>query len=207
MTRLPSLPTTLIFPTYTSKSMRLLHSGLPFMGQMLLLFTMVASAQDQYGELAETILRTHSEEERLSLLVAKPELEGALVNLGNRRYREAKYEDALLAYTSAERIADGLHDFQQGAFISSQIGDVYSVQGKYRLALEYYQKGLQFAELANDKQQAASAQIGIGSANYWLGEYELALEHYQRSLVLAHELHHPSIMASSLLGIGLVHYT
>src|SRR5262245_56953141 len=154
MMRPPTLATTLIFPTYTSESMRLLLSRLPFMGQMLLLFTMVASAQDQYGELAETILRAHNEEERRSLLVAKPELEVALVNIGNRRYRETKYEDALLAYGSAASIADGLHDFQQGSFISGQIGDVYSAQGKYRLALEYYEKGLQFAELANDKQQA-----------------------------------------------------
>src|SRR5262249_105225 len=154
-------------------------------------------AQDEYEKLAEAILRSHNEEERKSLLIAKPELAAALVSLGNRRYQEAKYEDALVAYSSAGRIADTLQDFRQGAFIRGQIADIYSVQGKYRLSLDYYQKDLQFAQLANDKQQMASAQIGIGSANYWLGQYELALERYQSSLVLADEVHHPSIMASS----------
>src|SRR5215831_11270766 len=76
----------------------LLSRLLPLIGLMPLLFTVGTFAQDEYEELAEAILRSHNEEERKTLLIAKPELEAALVSLGNRRYQEAKYEDALVAY-------------------------------------------------------------------------------------------------------------
>jgi CHAT domain-containing protein len=194
-------------PAVRSKLIRLLLNGLlPIIGLIPVLFKTVTTAQDQHEKLAQAILGAHTAEERKALLVAKPELEVALVKLGNSRYQEGKYEDALVAYSCASSIADGLHDFEQGAFISVQIGNVYSVQGKYRLSLEYYQKALQLAQVGNDKQQMVSARIGIGSANYWLGLYELALDQYQSSLVLANELQQPSLKASSLLGIGLVHY-
>lgn len=91
---------------------------------------------------------------------------------GNRSYLDARYEDALRAYTEAQV------ELPAAAELYYDIGNVLFRQEDYAGAAEAYTRAL----LTAPTELEGAAAYNLGNARYKLEEYEEAIRSYERAL-------------------------
>lgn len=167
----------------------------------------VAPAEE---DLAEALMKTRTEAERIELLAEEKELVAAslvhaLRNRAERFYGQGDPAQALMTFNLAQSIAEQIGDRLQVARMVLLIGHVHRLQGNFAQAMEFFQKSLAINEAIEERAGIASTRIGFGLVHDAQGNYTKALEYYQKSLTIFEALDSKTAIATLLNNIGNVH--
>jgi adenylate cyclase len=120
-----------------------------------------------------------------------------LLAIGDIRWREGRYDDAIATLRQAASRADAVGDVAARAEALKELGTVYVVMGDKREGLRQYEESLALYESVDDQYGQANDLSNIGIAHRRLGEYDQALGAYARALAIRERIGDP-------LGVGRV---
>ena len=102
--------------------------------------------------------------------------------IGNARFGQAKYLDALQNWQQALTVFQKIGDQVGISNMYSNIGAIYQVNGDDAKALESHLKSLKVAEAINDSTRIMTSYINIGAVYYNKPQtYEKAKENYEKN--------------------------
>jgi len=125
------------------------------------------------------------------------EISHLLLAIGDIRWREGHYEDAIATLRQAAARAESAGDVAGRAEALKELGTVYVVMGDKREGLRQYEESLKLYESVDDQYGQANDLSNIGIAHRRLGEYDAALDAYAKALVIRERIGDP-------LGVGRV---
>jgi CHAT domain-containing protein/Tfp pilus assembly protein PilF len=164
---------------------------------------------DAIQGLGELLIAAKNESERTELLtqdgdLVTPELAQELIHQGEARRSQGNLPNALIAFQSAQQVAEKAADELGLCAALLNIGIVQDMLGNSRAALESFGKSLKIAEAHDDKLLIARARLNRGDAYLTLGQPKEALADFTKSLELAESLKKTKGVAVSLHNIGEV---
>lgn len=128
-----------------------------------------------------------------------------LLEQGQKKFDEGKYEEALKYYRGALEISRKLKIPQDITLSLNGIGSAYSVLGRYDEALGYHEEALKISRDLNTPQEIIRSLNGIGIVFGCLGRYDEALGYHKEALKMSREQNVLEGVATSLNGIGFVY--
>lgn len=161
-------------------------------------------------ELALSLIKAESEQERTHLLAANKklvtvELRTALLDEGDKLRVQSDFPKALYVFNLTKQIAEQIGDKAGVGHSLRAIGTIYAAQGNESLALDFFQQSFAIAEEVSDKALIASSLRSIGVVEEHRGNIDIALENYQKSLVIAEQLQDKTLIAAILNNFGVLH--
>jgi len=120
-----------------------------------------------------------------------------LLAIGDIRWREGRYDDAIATLREAASRADAVGDVTARADALKELGTVYVVMGDKREGLRRYEESFGLYESVDDQYGQANDLSNIGIAHRRLGEYDQALDAYAKALAIRERIGDP-------LGVGRV---
>jgi tetratricopeptide (TPR) repeat protein len=128
---------------------------------------------------------------------AGSELPHLLLEIGDIRWREGRYAEAIDSLRQAASRADAIGDVAARAEALKELGTVYVVRGDKREGLRQYAESLALYESVADLYGQGNVLSNIGIAHRRLGEYDAALEAYANALAIRERI-------GDLLGVGRI---
>jgi CHAT domain-containing protein/Tfp pilus assembly protein PilF len=128
-----------------------------------------------------------------------------LSNIGQVRWLQGRYREALAAYDEAQGIFDALGSPYLRAAVTNGRSLVYDELGDYRRSRDGYQRALAlYAEAGEAESDGASdARGNLGGVSLLLGRFDEAEEHYAASLALSEKLGDLQRQSLDLGNLGL----
>lgn len=117
---------------------------------------------------------------------------------------QARYVEAVVAYTSMYEAAQAAGDVEAQARVWNGLNDVQVKQGDYRAALECAERAADIARQAGSQRELANALYGQGWALMKMGDAEQAVALGEQVLALSRELQAHDMIAKSLNLLGSV---
>ena len=138
-------------------------------------------------ELAESLVRAKTPEERTRLLTSHKQLitvalRRALIIEGNTFLAEGKYADAIATYDTAKSIAEQIGDKAGVGAALLNTGTVFYLQGNLEKAVESYQAARQIFVETKDQAELGRVLMGIGMVRKDQGKSSEALGFLQQAL-------------------------
>lgn len=140
-------------------------------------------------ELASQLIASKDPSERQALLQQHPDLVSpalirSLGHQGQDTEIHGSYDEAIRIYRFAREIAEGIHDENDVAGLSNNVGIVHFQQAKYRDALLDWQETIRIGQDLDDQSLLSDALGNVGLAHKQLGNYSEALSYQTKSLAL-----------------------
>ena len=151
-----------------------------------------ARAETLYERVVELARRTGS-------LRAEGE---ALQSLGNARYFQRKFPEALAAYEQRLEVELQRGDDEAAAAAYGGVGTVRYSLAEYTAALDAYRRALAIQERVDDKASTATTLISVGNIRYLQGDLPGAIREYSRSRDLFRAILDSDGDARALEGLG-----
>lgn len=107
---------------------------------------------------------------------------GTLIWFGISHHVRGKYDEALLHYKEADRIAKITKDVRKQSIALGTAAVIFKNQGKFKEALDYNFKALDLAKESDDLDRVATVYSNIGILYKNMEDYDLAIEYYKKSL-------------------------
>ncbi|HEX6731710.1 MAG TPA: tetratricopeptide repeat protein, partial [Pyrinomonadaceae bacterium] len=169
------------------------------------------TALAEFEDLATTLVRLRSPQERELLLTKKkelmtPELRKALIRQGNAQLLAGRYSTAFDIYGLAQNISEKIGDREGLATAWLDIGTVYYFQANYPAALEHYKKARELFTEVTNHYESAKALSGLALIYKEQRREKEALEALQQVLKEFTSLGDKEEMANTLNTIGAIHY-
>ena len=129
-----------------------------------------------------------------------------LQNIGEVRWRQGLYADAVASLLSATREAEHSGDDDATAEASKQLGSAYLLKGDLEKSLGCYEGSLQLYESLSDVLGQANVLNNIGAAYRRQSRHDDALDAYQRSLEIRQRIGDQLGIAHSRNNLGEIHF-
>ena len=127
--------------------------------------------------------------------------------IGNARFGQAKYLDALQNWQQALTVFQKIGDQVGISNMYSNIGAIYQVNGDDAKALESHLKSLKVAEAINDSTRIMTSYINIGAVYYNKPQtYEKAKENYEKALPIGIALDDKDAIGTITVNIGEIYF-
>lgn len=107
-----------------------------------------------------------------------------LIWFGVSHHIRGKYDEALLHYKEADRIAKMTKDFKSQSMAIGTSAVIFKNQGKYKKALDYNFRALDLAKESKDLDRIAGVYSNIGILYKNMGDYDLAIDYYKKTIEL-----------------------
>lgn len=124
--------------------------------------------------------------------------------LGNKYYVLGEYENSLVNYQNALRIALRIGEKEEIAILMQKLGIINYNKSEYKKSLLYFQQTLKIYQELGFSMREAELYNSIGSIFYNWHEYEKALENYDLAYNIYKELDHIPNLANALYLKGLI---
>jgi tetratricopeptide (TPR) repeat protein/serine phosphatase RsbU (regulator of sigma subunit) len=109
---------------------------------------------------------------------------GTLIWFGVSHHVRGKYDEALLYYEEAARLARITKDAKNESQAIGTAAVIFKNQGKFKKALDYNFKALDLAKQSKDLNRIAGVYSNIGILYKNMGDYELAIDYYKKTIKL-----------------------
>src|SRR6201988_108230 len=161
-------------------------------------------------ELANNLLSAKTENERVALLEAEPDLVTVELVQALRKHAETfnqrrELSQGLIALQLTRSIAERLGDEQNVAFAVFNLGLNHYSRGEYPQALELFEQYLSLEASKRDRASTARTFNSIGMIKRVFGDTTVALDYVERSRRLAEEAGDKRILANALNNIGVIY--
>lgn len=128
-----------------------------------------------------------------------------LINLGNLRYIEGKYEEASDYFYRALRLANELGNNNLAGITLMNMANVLTQQMNYDKAVEYLEDALDFHRKEGNRKEEANVLHNIGIIFFEKNDYERAKDFFMQALTIKEELKtDPAGMIKIYNNLGLI---
>ncbi|MBE0638428.1 MAG: tetratricopeptide repeat protein [Bacteroidales bacterium] len=128
-----------------------------------------------------------------------------LINLGNLRYIEGKYEDASDYFYRALRFANEIGNNNLAGITLMNMANVLTQQKNYDKAVEYLEEALDYHRKDGNRREEANVLHNIGIIHYEKKDYERAKDYFMQALTIKEELKtDPAGMIKIYNNLGLI---
>lgn len=128
-----------------------------------------------------------------------------LINLGNLRYIEGKYEEASDYFYRALRLANELGNNNLAGITLMNMANVLTQQMNYDKAVEYLEDALDFHRKEGNRKEEANVLHNIGIIHFEKNDFERAKDFFMQALTIKEELKtDPAGMIKIYNNLGLI---
>lgn len=128
-----------------------------------------------------------------------------LINLGNLRYIEGKYEEASDYFYRALRLANELGNNNLAGITLMNMANVLTQQKNYDKAVEYLKEALDYHRKEGNRKEEANVLHNIGIIHFEKKDYERAKDYFVQALTIKEELKtDPAGMIKIYNNLGLI---
>lgn len=141
--------------------------------------------------------------ERLQGKISDPHSKMESANsLGIAYYRMGHYQQAILCYEEALRLAREQHNRSSEGTYLGNLGNCYGDLGQAEKAIEYYNQTLAITRQTGDRANEAVCLAGLAATYAELGQNSKAIGHYNAALAIDREINKRDNEATSLVNLG-----
>ncbi|MDT7781570.1 MAG: hypothetical protein QOC99_4082 [Acidobacteriota bacterium] len=160
------------------------------------------------NELASAIIAARTDEERLAMIAAEPDLQAVegMIRAGYRAKLLGDYEQATKVFRLVERLGRQTGDHAAMARARVNLGTVNFAQGDYAGAMKFYQDGLALSQQFGDREGEGRALVYIGILYVQQGNYEQALSQCLHGLALSEAADNEVMISIGTMAVGDVYY-
>lgn len=125
--------------------------------------------------------------------------------LGNCAQRKGDFEEAMLHYSEAKKIASERKDAKYLAMIQNNIGIIHTQKGEYNKALAAYFEAIDFEKEIDNQKGIAEGYNNVGVVHYHMGDMENTLAYLKKSIEISESINDLQIVKKGLMNVGAIH--
>ncbi len=170
--------------------------------EVLINYALMLSYSGQYNKSIDVII------EALDLTENDPSQKEAraraFMQFGLIHFFMEQYDEALVHYQRADKLAQELDNELGMSIAKNNIGNIFQKKEKYAQAIEYYQESLLIQKNVNDSATIANTLFNIGTCYEELGNITDAVQHLEHALEMATVINDKEIMPLARIKLGIL---